>query len=289
MIQFSLQKKLHSPNGFIILNAACKIEKNAFVSLYGVSGAGKTTLLRMLAGFMKPDAGYIKINDEVWFDDKQKINKPSQQRLAGFVFQDYALFPNMNVEQNISFALSKNDSKKIVDELLEITALTGLRNKKIQTLSGGQQQRVALARALAIKPKLLLLDEPLSAIDIEMRSKLQDCLRIIHSSFDVTIIIVSHDVNEIIKLTSKILYLHKGIIQDYQSPLEFFSDKFTDASIIKGTFLSAEKSGNDYTVLILIGDKLVKIAADENDYKDYKRGDEITISLNNENIFARIL
>ena len=185
MTHLSLQKKLHSADGQLLLNVNCEIEDGAFISLYGPSGAGKTSLLRMVAGFMQPDAGVIKVNDEVWFDSKNKINIVPQKRMTGFVFQDYALFPNMNVEENISYGIPKNDSKKIIEELLEMTALTGLRNKKIQMLSGGQQQRVALARAIARKPKLLLLDEPLSAIDNEMRSNLQQTLLSIHSYYKV--------------------------------------------------------------------------------------------------------
>ena len=163
----------------------CEIEEASFISLYGPSGAGKTSMLRMLAGFLKPDEGKIEMNGEVWLDTGNKINIPPQKRAAGFVFQDYALFPNMNVEKNILFAMGKNASKKLVDELLELTALGGLRDKKIQMLSGGQQQRVALARALARQPKLLLLDEPLSAIDNEMRANLQQTLLSIHAHYKI--------------------------------------------------------------------------------------------------------
>ena len=148
MTHFSLQKRLHAADGILSLDVKCEIEDAAFISLYGASGAGKTSLLRMLAGFMQPDKGMIKVNDEVWFDSENKINIVPQRRSVGFVFQDYALFPNMNVEENILFALGKNDSKQIIEELLEMTGLRGLRNKKIQMLSGGQKQRVALARAV---------------------------------------------------------------------------------------------------------------------------------------------
>src|SRR5689334_23790854 len=164
MIDFALQKKLHTADGEMYLQIKVQIESGKFVSLYGSSGAGKTSVLRMLAGFMKPDSGCIKMNDVVWFDASKRINVQPQQRSIGFVFQDYALFPNMNVRENIVFALNKNDSTAIVDELLEVTGLTNLAARKIQALSGGQQQRVALARAIAKKPAILLLDEPLAAI-----------------------------------------------------------------------------------------------------------------------------
>ena len=201
MIDFALQKKLHTADGEMHLQIQVQIESGKFMTLYGSSGAGKTSVLRMLAGFMKPDNGCIKMNDVVWFDALKRINMQPQQRSIGFVFQDYALFPNMNVRENIVFALNKNDNKNIVDELLELTGLTMLASRKIETLSGGQKQRVALARAIAKKPLLLLLDEPLSAIDNTMRAQLQTTLLQVHERFNLTTILVSHDMDEIIKLS----------------------------------------------------------------------------------------
>jgi molybdate transport system ATP-binding protein len=289
MTHFSLQKKLHSAEGSLTLDVNCEIEDGAFISLYGPSGAGKTSLLRMLAGFMHPDSGMIKVKDEIWFDSEKKINIIPQQRLTGFVFQDYALFPNMNVEQNILYALGKNDSKKIIDELLEVTGLGGLRNKRIQMLSGGQQQRVALARAVARKPKLLLLDEPLSAIDNEMRANLQQTLLSIHSRYNVTAIIVSHDINEIVKLTSKTIHLKNGLIQEYVPPGEIFLNKSSETDSLKGVFLSAERSGSNYEALILTGEQVVKINCIEQDAKDLQKGDEIVVSFKGAPAFLRKL
>lgn len=289
MTHFSLQKKLHTTAGFITLDVNCGIEDGAFISLYGPSGAGKTSLLRMLAGFMQPDAGFIKVKDEVWFDSDQKINILPQQRHAGFVFQDYALFPNMNVEENIMFALSKNDSKKDIDDLLEVTDLKGLRHKKIQLLSGGQQQRVALARALAGKPKLLLLDEPLSAIDLEMRQRLQETLLTIHSHFDVTAIIVSHDISEIIKLTSKTIHIEHGKVQQYTSPAEIFINKFSEPSSIHAIFLSSQKNEKEYMIYILAGNQVINIRCPEEDGKNLQKGDEIMVSFKGATAFLRKL
>ena len=289
MTHLSLQKKLHSADGQLLLNVNCEIEDGAFISLYGPSGAGKTSLLRMLAGFMQPDVGVIKVKDEVWFDSKNKINIVPQKRMTGFVFQDYALFPNMNVEENVLFGLPKTGSKKVVEELLELTELSGLRQKKIQVLSGGQQQRVALARALARKPKLLLLDEPLSAIDKEMRSNLQQTLLTIHSHYNVTAIIVSHDINEIVKLTSKTIHLQNGKIQQFASPVEIFMNELPDEAILNAVFLSLEKSGNESHALILIGDQVLKIACNEEDANDLQKGDEIVVSFKGTPAFLRKL
>ena len=289
MIYFSLQKKLHAADGFITLDVNCEIEEGDFISLYGPSGAGKTSLLRMLAGLMQPDSGFIKMNDEIWFDSEKKIKVNPQQRLVGFVFQDYALFPNMNVEENISYASAKNDSKKNIDELLEITGLSGLRDKKIQTLSGGQQQRVALARAIARKPKLLLLDEPLSAIDNEMRATLQNTLLTIHSQYNVTSIIVSHNINEIIKLTSKTIHIKDGRLVEYQSPAKIFCNKSEDSSSLKCVFLSAEKTGNDYHISVLAGNQVITINCIEEEAKDLRNGNEIEVSFKGAKVFLRKL
>jgi molybdate transport system ATP-binding protein len=289
MINFSLQKMLHAGDGEMRLDVNCEIENGAFISLYGPSGAGKTSLIRMLAGFMKPDSGFIKVEDKIWFDSENKINIAPQHRLAGFVFQDYALFPNMNVEENISFALSKNESKKMVNDLMEVTGLTGLRDKKIQLLSGGQQQRVALARALVRKPQLLLLDEPLSAIDIEMRSKLQETLMAIHSLYKITSIIVSHDINEIVKLTSKTIHLTLGRMLQYSEPTEIFLDKFYEPSSFHGIFLSAEKNETGYIFLVLAGNQLIKIVGTENDCKMLQKGDRIIVSFKDATAFLRKL
>src|SRR5690242_6424329 len=248
-MRFSLQKKLHASDGPFDLDVNCEIEEGSFISLYGPSGAGKTSLLRMLAGFLKPDVGRIEMNGEVWFDRKNKINTAPQKRAAGFVFQDYALFPNMNVEENIRFAMVKNTSKKLIDELLELTALTGLRHKKIQMLSGGQQQRVALARALARKPKLLLLDEPLSAIDNEMRTNLQQTLLSIHSHYKITAIIVSHDLTEISRLTSKTLFLKNGKVEKFTDPSELFFNGYENK--LRAVFLSVEKTGSVFSAMVL--------------------------------------
>ncbi|MDZ4378071.1 MAG: ABC transporter ATP-binding protein, partial [Xanthomonadaceae bacterium] len=143
------------------------------VAIVGASGAGKSTLLRMLAGLSQPNSGRIVVDGEPWFDSAKKINLPPQQRAIGFVFQDYALFSNLTVRQNVAYAADKGQASWVV-RLLAMTGLTELQDSLPARLSGGQKQRVALARALARKPKLLLLDEPLSALDGALRAQLQD-------------------------------------------------------------------------------------------------------------------
>ena len=171
MITIHINKELQSSTGEMPLNVDISLEAGSLLTLFGNSGAGKTSILRMLAGLFEPDSGKIIVNDRVWFDSENKINIQPQKRNVGMVFQDYALFPNMTVKQNLEFALQKRQRNVIVTELIEIMELGILQNRKPHTLSGGQRQRVALARALVPKPEILLLDEPLAALDNEMRSE----------------------------------------------------------------------------------------------------------------------
>src|SRR6478735_4179890 len=264
MIDFALQKKLHTADGEMQLQMNVQIESGRFVSLYGSSGAGKTSVLRMLAGFMKPDAGFIKINDVVWFDAQKRIDIEPQQRKTGFVFQDYALFPNMNVRENIAFALGKREPATIVDELLELTGLSMLAQRKIQTLSGGQKQRVALARAIAKKPLLLLLDEPLSAIDNIMRAQLQTTLLQVHKRFGLTTILVSHDMEEIIKLSDTVIHLEYGMIKQNTKPAAFFSNG-NNVAALTGSIISIDENDGGTFTIVLIHNKILKINSTEHD------------------------
>ena len=280
MIQFSLKKKLHAANGVMHLDVACKIEDGQLISMYGPSGAGKTSILRMLAGFLKPDEGLVQVNNEAWYNCSEKINIAPQKRSIGFVFQDYALFPNMNVRQNLSFALQKGESPNIIDELLAITQLDELQFKKIHTLSGGQKQRIALARALVRKPSLLLLDEPLSAIDNEMRARLQDTILQVHKQYNLTTVLVSHDIPEIIKLCDKTISLEYGLIKEYKPPAEmFFKDAPLGGLALEGTIITIAGESSVYKLTILIGNQVVKMLAEGKEIKNLQKGDKIKITL----------
>ena len=279
MIDFAIQKKLHTADGEMQLHIDCVFESGKFISIYGSSGAGKTSVLRMLAGFMKPDNGCIKMNDVVWFNASQRINVEPQQRRIGFVFQDYALFPNMNVRENIAFALNKNDNKNIIDELLELTGLSMLASRKIQTLSGGQKQRVALARAIATKPSLLLLDEPLSAIDNTMRVQLQATLLEVHKRFNLTTVLVSHDMDEIIKLSDAVIYIEQGIIKQNTTPASFFLNG-DNRPTLTGNVVSVEANGTEKFTVILIKNRIVKINSTQH-HINFKPGQKVEIVYEN--------
>ncbi|MEJ7661517.1 MAG: ATP-binding cassette domain-containing protein [Hymenobacter sp.] len=167
MLDFHLTKALHTAAGPRTLDVALALPPGELLAMTGPSGAGKTTLLRLLAGLDRPDAGFVRFGGQTWSDAAAGQWLLPQRRPLGFVFQDYALFPNMTVRENLAFvAENQADKKQLVSELLELLELTELANRRPALLSGGQQQRVALARALARRPRLLLLDEPLSALDL---------------------------------------------------------------------------------------------------------------------------
>ena len=214
MIQIDIHKKLHGSHGDMHLDVNLEIQKGEFVALMGESGSGKTTLLRVLAGLEKAE-GDINVEDVLWLGNQKIL--PPQQREIGFVFQDYALFDNMSVEENLLFV---NDDKTLAKRLLEMTELTGLASRNVKGLSGGQKQRVSLCRAMMKKPKLLLMDEPLSALDPVMRTKLQDEILKLHKTFGTTTIMVSHDTDVSYHLADRILVLDHGKIVADGSPKE---------------------------------------------------------------------
>ena len=279
MIEINIIKPLYTADGIINLKVNKKINKGDFLTLFGKSGSGKTTLLRILAGLETPKSGKIVVDKEIWFDSSKKINLAPQKRNVGFVFQDYALFPNMSVRKNLEFALKNKNEIKKVDEILEIMEIKNLSNMKPELLSGGQKQRVALARTLMTNPKILLLDEPLSALDTTMRLKLQDELSLIHQKFNITSILVSHDISEVFKLSNRVFKINLGEIEEDGTPNELFSNqKISSKFKIVGEILSIKKSDILYIIEILSNNEVVKATAVEDEIKDLKIGDKILLS-----------
>jgi len=279
MIKINIKKTLNTADGKIVLHVNKEIKEGDFLTLFGKSGSGKTTLLRILAGLENPDSGEIKVGDEVWFDSSKKINLPPQKRGVGFVFQDYALFPNMSVKKNLLFALKNQNESARVDEILEIMELENLSLMMSDQLSGGQKQRVAVARALVSSPKLLLLDEPLSALDHAMRVKLQDELLAVHKKFDVTSILVSHDVSEVFKLSSRVFKISLGDITDDGTPSEVFaSSNLSGKFKVAGEVLSINKSDILYVIDVMANNEVLKITAVKKDIENLSVGDKILIS-----------
>ena len=200
MIGIDIEKKLKVYQGQRVLKISEELPTGSITKIYGPSGAGKTTLLKIIAGFTPPEKGKIMVNDVAWLDTAAKINLPPQTRMAGFVFQDYALFPNMNVRQHLEYA---TNDKGWIERLLAMGKLETLTTLKPEHLSGGQQQRLAILRALAVKPTLLLMDEPFSALDSEMKTGLINDLKQLFDELGSTVLIVSHNQQELDELTGR--------------------------------------------------------------------------------------
>ncbi len=278
MIEFSVSKRLHGADGEINLNVDVALAEGEFVTLFGQSGAGKTTLLRMLAGLTVPDCGRIAIGGEVWFDSEQHIDLPPQRREIGLVFQDYALFPNMTVRQNLAFALADKKQGGRVDELIDIMQLGALQQRLPATLSGGQKQRVALARALVRRPKLLLLDEPFSALDAETRIRLQDEILRLHRNFGLTTLIVSHDQGEVYKLSDRVLLIERGRISRNGRPAAVFNDRQVSGKFqFIGEVLAIEPEEVVYAVTVLVGNQVVTVIATTEEIAGIAIGDRVTL------------
>ncbi|MBZ7945005.1 sulfate/molybdate ABC transporter ATP-binding protein [Campylobacter sp. RM10532] len=258
-----------------------QINQGEITAIFGESGAGKTTLLKIIAGLIKPNCGYLEVDNEIWFDSKKNINLSIQKRKIGFMFQDYALFPNMNVKENLSYA-NKNETK--INEFLELMNLKELAKAYPKELSGGQAQRVALARALIREPKILLLDEPLSALDFKMRMNLQDELVKILHHFKITTLLVSHDIAEIYKLSHKIIEIQNGKIIKNLIKNEFFTQANLSAKLrLNATLLEIKKSDILIIFTLLLNQDIVKITLSEEeflkDYQDVKIGDTLLLSI----------
>lgn len=278
MIEFNLKKELVGIEGRFNLDVSFSIEEFSFSIIFGKSGAGKTTILRMIAGLIEPEDGYIKTKDIYWFNKKDKINLPVQKRKIGYVFQEYALFPNMNVKDNLNYALENKKDKNYVDEILELFNLKNLAHIYPDKLSGGQKQKVALARAIVRKPDLLLLDEPLSALDLENRNKLQDELKIIHEKFKITTIMITHDLSEVFRLANKVFLLENGIFSKSGSPSEvFIEEKLSSKFKFIAKVIEITKKDIVYVLTVLINDSLVKVVSSEEEISDIKIGDNIII------------
>jgi spermidine/putrescine transport system ATP-binding protein len=229
----------------VLDNLSLDIKKNEFLTLLGPSGCGKTTTLKIIAGFEYADEG------KVLFEEKEMNNLPPHQRPVNTVFQKYALFPHLDVYENIAFGLKikklpKNEIDKKVKDMLKLVSLEGKENRKVDSLSGGQQQRIAIARALVNEPKVLLLDEPLGALDLKLRQEMQMELKRMQKKLGITFIFVTHDQEEALSMSDTIIVMNKGKIQQmgtpediYNEPENSFVARFIgESNIFDGTMLS---------------------------------------------------
>lgn len=228
----------------VLRGISLSIKRREFVTLLGPSGCGKTTTLRIIGGFEQPDSG------DVFFDGKRLNDVPPYQREINTVFQRYALFPHLNVAENIAFGLhikklDRADIKRKTAEMLELVGLRGFENRDVTSLSGGQQQRVAIARALVCEPRVLLLDEPLGALDLKLRKDMQIELKRIQQRTGITFIYVTHDQEEALTMSDRVVVMNHGVIQQVGSPTDiynepvnaFVADFIGESNIIDGVML----------------------------------------------------
>ena len=276
-------KKSFTSEEYVLQGINLQIDQGEFVTLLGASGCGKTTTLRIIAGLEQPDSG------SVWLEGKDVKNLEPNQRDVNTVFQNYALFPHMNVADNIGYGLKirkvpKADIKKKVKEMLELVQLEGFEKRKPAELSGGQNQRVAIARALANNPRVLLLDEPLGALDLQLRRTMQLELKRLQKKLGITFIYITHDQEEAINMSDRIVVMNQGQFEQSGTPDEIYNHPKTsyvatfvgNANILKGKV--AEINGS--YAQVKIGNDTVSVYTEE----IVKVGEQLTLAVRSENI-----
>ena len=302
MAEISLElkeiKKSFTEGEAVLDNISLEISKGEFITLLGSSGCGKTTTLRIIAGLEQPDAG------SVWLDGREVTGLEPNQRDVNTVFQNYALFPHMNVAENIGYGLKlkkvpKSEIKKKVSQMLELVQLEGYEKRKPSELSCGQKQRVAIARALVNNPKVLLLDEPLGALDLQLRRAMQIELKHLQKKLGITFIYITHDQEEAINMSDRIAVMRDGRIEQIGTPDEIYNHPKTsyvatfvgNANILHGV---AESIQGQNAIVKIGNDKvIVKLETSQQDTKDtgakqhLTAGENVTLAVRSENILLQ--
>ena len=302
MAEISLEvkeiKKSFTEEEAVLDNISLKISKGEFITLLGSSGCGKTTTLRIIAGLEQPDAG------SVWLDGREVTGLEPNQRNVNTVFQNYALFPHMNVAENIGYGLKlkkvpKSEIRKKVSQMLELVQLEGYEKRKPSELSGGQKQRVAIARALVNNPEVLLLDEPLGALDLQLRRAMQIELKHLQKKLGITFIYITHDQEEAINMSDRIAVMKDGRIEQIGTPDEIYNHPKTsyvatfvgNANILHGV---AESIQGENAIVKIGNDRvIVKLETSQQDTEDtggkqhLAAGEKVTLAVRSENILLQ--
>lgn len=291
-------KKSFTEGEAVLDNISLEISKGEFITLLGSSGCGKTTTLRIIAGLEQPDAG------SVWLDGREVTGLEPNQRDVNTVFQNYALFPHMNVAENIGYGLKlkkvpKSEIRKKVSQMLELVQLEGYEKRKPSELSGGQKQRVAIARALVNNPKVLLLDEPLGALDLQLRRAMQIELKHLQKKLGITFIYITHDQEEAINMSDRIAVMKDGRIEQIGTPDEIYNHPKTsyvatfvgNANILHGV---AESIQGENAIVKIGNDRvIVKLETSQQDTGDTRAkqylaaGEKVTLAVRSENILLQ--
>jgi len=272
MIKIDILKKLHGASGKMDLQVSLNIKEGEFIALTGASGSGKTTLLRILAG-LEDAEGKIEVANSTWLNNTKSLSP--QKRSIGFMHQVSALFDNMNVLENLLFI---QKDKNLALRLLSITGLIELQNRYPKTLSGGQKQRLSLCRAMMRKPQLLLLDEPLSALDAQMRSKLQEEILMLHREFNTTTVMVSHDPSEIYKLSTRTITLENAkVIKDGNTKEVLLKMQGSQKFSFEGELLELKKVDIVVIAIVAIGQQLVEVVLSRQEASAFKVGQRVIL------------
>ena len=291
-------KKSFTEGEAVLDNISLEISKGEFITLLGSSGCGKTTTLRIIAGLEQPDAG------SVWLNGREVTGLEPNQRDVNTVFQNYALFPHMNVAENIGYGLKlkkvpKSEIRKKVSQMLELVQLEGYEKRKPSELSGGQKQRVAIARALVNNPKVLLLDEPLGALDLQLRRAMQIELKHLQKKLGITFIYITHDQEEAINMSDRIAVMRDGRIEQIGTPDEIYNHPKTsyvatfvgNANILHGV---AESIQGENAIVKIGNDRvIVKLETSQQDTGDTRAkqylaaGEKVTLAVRSENILLQ--
>ena len=291
-------KKSFTEGEAVLDNISLEISKGEFITLLGSSGCGKTTTLRIIAGLEQPDAG------SVWLDGREVTGLEPNQRNVNTVFQNYALFPHMNVAENIGYGLKlkkvpKSEIRKKVSRMLELVQLEGYEKRKPSELSGGQKQRVAIARALVNNPKVLLLDEPLGALDLQLRRAMQIELKHLQKKLGITFIYITHDQEEAINMSDRIAVMRDGRIEQIGTPDEIYNHPKTsyvatfvgNANILHG---AAERIQGENAIVKIGNDRvIVKLETSQQNTEDtgvkqyLSAGEKVTLAVRSENILLQ--
>ena len=291
-------KKSFTEGEAVLDNISLEISKGEFITLLGSSGCGKTTTLRIIAGLEQPDAG------SVWLNGREVTGLEPNQRDVNTVFQNYALFPHMNVAENIGYGLKlkkvpKSEIRKKVSQMLELVQLEGYEKRKPSELSGGQKQRVAIARALVNNPKILLLDEPLGALDLQLRRAMQIELKHLQKKLGITFIYITHDQEEAINMSDRIAVMRDGRIEQIGTPDEIYNHPKTsyvatfvgNANILHGV---AENIQGENAIVKIGNDRvIVKLETSQQDTGDTRAkqylaaGEKVTLAVRSENILLQ--
>ena len=291
-------KKSFTEGEAVLDNISLEISKGEFITLLGSSGCGKTTTLRIIAGLEQPDAG------SVWLNGREVTGLEPNQRDVNTVFQNYALFPHMNVAENIGYGLKlkkvpKSEIRKKVSQMLELVQLEGYERRKPSELSGGQKQRVAIARALVNNPKVLLLDEPLGALDLQLRRAMQIELKHLQKKLGITFIYITHDQEEAINMSDRIAVMKDGRIEQIGTPDEIYNHPKTsyvatfvgNANILHG---AAERIQGENAIVKIGNDRvIVKLKTSQQNTEDtgvkqyLSAGEKVTLAVRSENILLQ--